>query len=293
MPHHPMSRQLWLAAAALALVGCGGSIPHQVLSGPAPTPPTAGAPSVLDGPFVVHRATERRSYAIDTRGVLTVQRDTVTTTDSLGSQLEVAYTAFAGTPRVTGSITAYRVRAGDGSLASPSTITLPIAFAATYATRGGALAFSAPLSTGCAAAAAVVQGARDLWTRTPDTLRIGSSWQDSTLVVSCRDGITLRAATVRVFRVTGAEVQDGAVSLTLVRESRATIVGDGHPTAEPVTVSGSATGSLVVRYRPDLDAFTSGEGTQLLTLVLSSRVVSQRVTQRTQSRITTSSIHEP
>ncbi len=286
-------RRVGSVVAVLGVAACRGTIPQQVLSGTAPATPVVTAPAALEGPFVVRRTTERRSFTLETRGVLTVTRDTVTSTDSLGAQLDVAYTAFAGTPRLTGSVTAYRVRAADGMFVAPASVTLPITFAAAYGPRGGALAFATPAATGCAAPAAIVQGVRDLWTRAPDTLRVGSVWQDSALVVSCRDGITLRASTVRVFRVVGAAMRGDAVELDIRRESRATITGDGHPAGEAVTVTGSASGVLALRYRPELDAFTSGEGMQTLELSLASSVVAQRVRQRTQLRLTATSVHEP
>ena len=293
MSHHASFRRSLVLWFALVVGACGGTIPQQVLSGAAPAAPVVAAPRVLDGPFVVRRLTERRSYTLETHGVLVVKRDTMTTTDSIASELDVAYTPFTGTPRITGSVTAYRVRAPDGSRTTPATLTLPITFAAAYAPRGGALAFSVPTIAGCTAPAAIVQSVRDLWTRAPDTLRVGSTWQDSTLVTSCRERITLRAATVRVFRVTAAAMRGDAIELTVQRETRATIVGDGHPAGENVTVTGTANGSLVLRYRPDLDAFTSGEGTQTLELSLASSVIAQRVSQRTQLRITATSVHEP
>jgi hypothetical protein len=125
----------------------------------------------------------------------------------------------------------------------------------------------------------VAQGLRDLWFRAPDTLRVGTSWRDSTSYVTCRDGIPLQLSVRRDFRVRAVAERDGRAVLTIQRDTRSTLAGDGVQFGERVQFSGSGSGTLQFELEPTTGEFLGGSGTSALEFTMQSRLRTQRVQQ--------------
>jgi hypothetical protein len=199
----------------------------------------------------------------------------------------VAFASLAPTGQVTGSLSIFRVEGPAPESPVPAGLTLPFAFSADYPAQGRQLVFStvspaAPCSSG---GLAVAQSLRDLWFRPPDTLRVGTTWEDSASYVVCRDGIPLRAEVRRAFRITGAEERVGRPTLLLSRSSRTSIEAEALLSGEAISVSGSGSGELSYAIDPADGEILSARGIAMLDLVVRSRLRTQRVHQVSDTRV--------
>jgi len=185
-----------------------------------------------------------------------------------------------------GTSGAHRVLAGSAAAATPPGLVVPFPFAGDFPSRGRQLELTQPASrTACASPAfGAAQSLRDLWFQPPDTLRIGTTWSDSSTYVVCRDGIPLQTSSARSFRVTAAADSGGRQVLTIDRIARGTIRGDGAQSGEPLTILGQMSGELTYQLAPATGDVLSVTGTSLLEFTLTSRLRTQQVRQR--SRIT-------
>ena len=273
--------------SALIVSACRSTIPEQPIGRAVLAPVVASAP-VGGGPWLYRPATQRRLATLDQQATVEIRQDTLTRTDTVSLHAEVAFTVFAGTSRVTGTISAYRVQAGTAAAGTPPGLSVPFPFAGDFPSRGHQLELTQPASqTACTSPAfGAVQSLRDLWFQPPDTLRIGSSWTDSSTSVVCRDGIPLQTASQREFRVTAAADDGGRAVLTIVRRAHGTLRGGGAQAGEPLTIAGTTTGDLTYQLAPTTGELLSATGTSLLEFTLTSRLRTQQVRQR--SRITVS-----
>lgn len=276
-----------LSVCALSLTGCRGSVPEQVFSKPLPVvaPPTA---PTVGGVWTYHPPTERHAYILEQRAILTISQDTTVRVDSVFSHAEVAFTALVATGRVTGSLSVFRVEGAAHAPSTPAGLVLPFAFSADYPAHGRQLVFSTASATApCTSSGlAVAQSLRDLWFQPPDTLRLGTAWDDSASYVICRDGIPLHAIVQRTFRVTGVEERAGRLALLLSRSSRTAIEAETRLSGEATSVSGSGTGELSYAVDPGNGEILSARGISVLDLVVQSRLRTQRVRQVSDTRVT-------
>ena len=274
---------------AFLVGGCTGSVPEQAITRAVPQPAiAASAPTVTAG-WGYHASPTRHQFVVAQRALLTIRQDTTTRTDSVFSRTELGYTVFASTGRLTGSVTTFRAQLGTAAAATPVGLRVPFAFVATLsASRHTQLEFLSPVgaTTPCASVAlSVSQSLRDLWFQPPDTLRLGTSWEDSATVMICRDGVPLRSIVRRTFRVRSADGAAGHVILTVVRTSRASIEGVGAQSGEAVKVNGNSAGELIYRIDPATGTILSADGESTLLLQLSSRLRSQEIRQTAEMRI--------
>ena len=275
------------AGPALLLSACRSSVPEQPLGRAAPTPVVAVA-LAGGGPWLYRPATQRRSVTLEQQATVEIRQDTLTRTDTVSLHADVAYTVFAGTNRVTGTISAYRVQAGTAVAGTPPGLGVPFAFAGDFPSRGRQLELTQPASqTACTSAAfGAAQSLRDLWFQPPDTLRLGTSWTDSSTYLFCRDGIPLRAASQREFRVTAFADAGGRTVLTIVRRARGALRGEGAQAGEPLTISGTTSGELTYQIAPTTGELLSAGGTSLLEFTLISKLRAQQVRQRSRISVT-------
>jgi hypothetical protein len=272
---------LLLIGPALLVSGCRSSIPEQPIGRSAPAPVVSAAPAG-GGLWLYRPATQRRTVSLDQQAVVEVRQDTLTRADSVSLHADVAFTMFAGTNRVTGTVSAYRVQSGAAAAATPPGLGVPFPFAGDFPAHGKQLELTQPSSQSACASPAngAVQSLRDLWLQPPDTLRLGTVWDDSSAYVLCRDGIPLRTVNHRQFRVTGAAEQDGRQVLTVIRNARGTLSGDGAQSGEPVSITGTSSGEMTYQLAPSTGELLSARGTSVLDFTLTSRVRMQRVRQR-------------
>ncbi len=194
----------------------------------------------------------------------------------------MAFATFASLGRVNGTITAFRVQSGGSATAgAPAGLTLPFAFVGDYSARGQQLVVTTPRSpTPCASAQlSVTQAVRDLWFRAPDTLRVGTTWTDSTSYTLCRDGLPLQASVRRTFRVTGVSDRDGRTIITTLRTSRTSLSGGGRQAGDAISVDGAGNGELTYELDASAGAILSARGTTTFEFVLRSKLRAQRVRQ--------------
>ena len=274
-----------LLVVAVMVAACRPPIPQQVIVPEAPPPAPVVVASVTAGPWSWTPVRERRSYLVTQSALITTRQDTLTQIDSVSSELSAAFTSFVTANRISGAVTAFRVATGARNPSTPAGLSFPIAIAATGTPSGFGIDLQWSMTTPvegapCSTTAwTVVQGVRDLWFRAPETLRLGTTWRDSTSYTSCRDGIPLKLHMERTFRVSGVIEREGRAVLTVLRETLTTLSGEGTQFGERVQFTGTGMGSLQFELEPASGELLTGSGTSALALTMQSRLRTQRVQQ--------------
>jgi hypothetical protein len=270
---------------AFGLMACHTRVPEQAVHRPAPVATTAPV-SAPSGRWAYRPAAPRRVYTLEQRAQLTIRQDTIEHSDSVMSRVVVAFMLTGQGSTVTGTVSEFGVRSAGHGMTVPPGVAVPFPFSATYEDRARQLSFIAPSAAPCVTPALpIAHSLRDLWFQAPDTLWLGRSWNDSTSYASCRDGIPLRTAVLRAFRVSDVAEHDGHVFLTVHRTSSTTIEGDGAQSGEPVSITGSGTGELAYMVDVDAGQILSARGTSILQVVLRSKFRTQTVRQTSDIRI--------
>jgi hypothetical protein len=272
----------------LAVGGCGGRVvPRQVLTKPV----MASVATVSEDSSWQYRPASRRlAYAVDQRAQLVIREDAAASVDSVSSHAEVAFSVSALTNQVTGVVTAFSARHSGEVGAVPQGLSLPLPFTATFGDGGRELIFVAPSAPSCLSPSVpVLHTLRDLWFKTPDTLRVGTTWADSASYSSCRDGVPLRSVVTRTFRVTSGGRLGGRLQLIVRRVLQTTINGDGTLAGEPVSVRGTGTGELEYTLDPVGGEVVSARGSSSLELTFHGKLRTQTVRQAGEIRIDRSS----
>ncbi len=286
---HTMLRRsvIAIAASGSLLAAChSGTVPNQVLTKPAPASAPA-ASARASGVWAYQSPMQRQGFVMDLRAVITIRADTVTRTDTVSSHAELSFSVVPSTRGINGSVNAFVVEGGGRPGATPAGLAIPFPVRADYSARSAQLDFTAPHDDApCGSIAlAAAQSLRDLWFRPPDTLRVGTTWEDSSAYVVCRDGIPLRTTARRSFRISGASEQNGRVLLSISRATRMTLEGAGTQFGEAVSVSGTGNGQLVYDLDPISGEIIFAHGNSTLDLSLRSRLRTQSVRQLAEMRI--------
>jgi hypothetical protein len=262
-----------------------GTVPNQVFTKPPPPPSVVVPTPHANGPWAFRPSTQSHDFTLDQTAIVAIRVDTATRTDTISTHAELTVATTAGA--TSGSVSAYAVQAAGRVAATPPGLALPFPFRAEYPAGGQQLGFTAPRDvTPCSSLAlAAAQSLRDLWFKAPDSLRVGTTWSDSSSYTACRDGVPLRVTARRTFRVAGFSDLDGKVMLTIARTSRSTIDGTGVQFGEGVGVSGAGSGSLDYELDTASGIVVSAKGTAVLDLTLRSRVRTQVVRQTVEIRI--------
>ena len=284
-----MLRSAVIAAASSCalLAACrSGPVPHQVLTRSAPAnvaAPIMAAP----GPWVYRPSMKQQHFLLDQRAVLSIRADTSVRADTVSSHTEVAFTAAPAAIGISGTVAAFLVQSAGRGATVPAGLAIPFPFRGEYSTRASQLEFSSPREVvQCESTSlAVAQSLRDLWFRPPDTLRVGTTWEDSSSYVLCRDGIPLGAMVHRRFRVSGTTERAGRLLLTVSRTSRTVIEGTGAQFGEAVGVTGAGSGQLAYEFDPQNGEVVSASGDATLDLSLRSRLRTQVVRQAVEIRL--------
>ncbi len=284
--HTMLRRSVTAIAASCALcAGCHSStIPNQILTKPAPAAvPAAGARTSES--WAYRESTNLQKFSVDQHA--TIRFDSSAKTDTVSSHAEISYTASPAARSVNGSVEAFLVDGTGHTPATPTGLTTPFPLRAEYSARAVQLDFTAPRdATPCGSTAlAAVQSLRDLWIKPPDTLRIGTSWTDSSSYIVCRDGLALRATVRRNFSVSGVAETSGRVLLSIARTSQTAIDGNGAQFGEAVDVKGTGRGQLFYMLDPATGEIASASGTSSLELSLRSKLRTQVVTQSVTTQI--------
>ena len=269
---------------ALMAGACSPLLPSQGRRGPAT--PVARAVDPLAPPWVVRDAGMRRKQQVEVRALLTSQVDSLVRVDTLRSFLEVAWSSVPGTtpPRVAGLITDVRGALGDAGLTAPAGLSLPFSFTSEIRDASSQPTFLVPDASSCSSVAGtVVHGVRETWLTLPDTLAPGRVWADSSVYLTCRDGIALTVEVVREFTPSVARRRDGQLVVLITRRSRSRVAGDGVQFGEPIVLLGEGEGLLSLEVALVGGVILYGEGTSELRLEMRGRRRSQRLVQ--ESRI--------
>lgn len=261
------------------VAACRSAAPVPAALPPPVQPILVAAPAPIVDTWRYRPTVERRAFVLSQRAVVTIKQDTTTRVDTVTSRAEVNFgTANA---RIAGSITAFLAGGAGRELAPVAGVRFPVVLAASIPASGAQLAFSAPLAASpCEApATTVAHSVRDLWFRSPDTLRVGTTWSDSARYAICRDGIPLQLHVIRDFRVTRSVERDGQIVLTVVRASRTALTGEGDQFGERVSVMASGTGALTYEIAPLSGELLGAQGTSALDLTFRSALRTQQARQ--------------
>jgi hypothetical protein len=275
------------AVSCVLLAACqSGPVPNQVLTKPAPVSASPPAPR-SNGAWINRPSTALQRFTLDQHAVVTIGLDTAARTDTLSSHVELSFTGAPAGRSVNGTVSAFLVGGAGRAAATPAGLVTPFPFRAAYSASGVQLGFTAPADvTPCSSAErAAAESLRDLWFDAPDTLRVGSTWSDSSSYVTCRDGIPLRSTVHRMFHVSGSTARDGRVLLSVARLSRTVIDGSGSQFGDSVTVSGSGNGQLAYDFDPANGEILSASGNATLNFSLRSSQRTQIVRQAVEIRI--------
>jgi hypothetical protein len=279
------------AAAIVALTAAcrSGPIPNQILTKPAPvqTPHAPPAVAAAAGPWAYRASSALQRFTVDQNAAITVGLDSAARTDTVSSHAEVAFTSVPAMHAVDGTLGAFLVGGTGRTAATPAGLHTPFPFRASYPGPNRQIEFTSPADvTPCSSTElAAAQSLRDLWFQTPDSLRVGATWSDSSSYVTCRDGIPLRATVHRMFHVAAATVRNGRTILAVTRLSRTLLDGHGVQFGDSVVVTGAGNGQLA--YDLDLSSgqIDSATGTATLDFSLRSSQRMQVVRQTVEIRI--------
>lgn len=284
--HTMLRRPLTAIAASCALcTACRSStVPNQILTKPVPA--AASVPGAhISASWAYRESTKLQNFLVDQHA--TIRFDTSAKTDTISSHAEIGFTASPAAHSVNGNVLAFVVDGAGHPAATPLGLPIPFPLRAEYSARTTQLDFTTPRdATPCGSmAVAVLQSLRDLWIKFPDTLRVGTSWRDSSSYIVCRDGIPLRTTVQRSFNVSGATELSGRVLLTVSRISQTMIEGTGSQFGEAVDVKGTGRGQLFYMLDPATGEIASANGTSSLELSLRSKLRTQVVTQGVATQI--------
>ncbi|MBI1808379.1 MAG: hypothetical protein HYR75_00660 [Gemmatimonadetes bacterium] len=212
-------------------------------------------------------------------GTVRVEQDSVVHVDSVASHVDVSF-AMARTGYFAGHVTAFHALGPGGSSAVPAALVLPLPFSGRIDTKGTvALVPPSPSSECSSPAPAVVLSSRDLWIRVPDTVRVGSTWDDSSTTSLCRDGIPLLSTIRRSYRVEKTEMRGSVLALVVSRDQRSSLDGAGSQRGEPVRISGTGEGRMTLSLAASTGAVLEAAGHSTLTLTFTSARRTQHVQQ--------------
>jgi hypothetical protein len=262
------SGRVAIAAGAFLAAACQGTVPNQVMTKPVPASAPAPQPRARD--FWVFKSQQNRQlFVIDQHAIVTTRRDTATRADSVSSHTELSlYSADESGANIHGEVTAFTVRAGGAPAAVPVTIPFPLQFTAMFSAHDRQVVFDMTGYGECGTPSFVaIQSIRDLTFHLPDTLRIGTTWQDSSAYLICRDGIPMNATVRRTFRVTGTAQENSRTLLLVSRSSHTELGGNGFPFGELAIVTGMGNGALVYKIDPASGEIISALGSATLDLV--------------------------
>jgi hypothetical protein len=274
----PSVRVARVLLAALAATGCRGTIPEQVLAKPTPIV-AAAIPEPTSGPWLPRPTGAPTSFAIEQAARVRIEQDSVTREDSVASHTDVSLSIWRG-GRFAGSITAFSSSGTGQASVTPRGLMFPLSFSGTISASGVLeVALPAPGATCASPGPSVILSSRDLWLRLPDTLRIGTTWTDSSSTMTCRDGIPLRMNAHRTFRLERSDARDAGVVLLVSRSQRVTLDGAGSQWGEAVRVSGAGAGEMILTLDAGTGVVVEAAGHSTLDLTFMSPRRTQRVHQ--------------
>jgi hypothetical protein len=170
---------------------------------------------------------------------------------------------------LSGSVDSFAVTRGEGIPAPENPAEVHIRFSAVLVPTGQVRAFEGPPAEGCGSPVqSLLAQARDLVVAVPASLTIGSTWRDTTAVVTCRGDIPVTTRAVREYVVEGRDSVAGAAAIRVRRTSTMTLGGRGTQGGEPVSVSGTGAGTATLYLSPSVGALLGATGTSRSTLTV-------------------------
>ncbi len=232
-----------LATVLLLVAGaCSAPIPRQ-----SPTPVESPAPIAAPATpslWVIAGDLLAREYLVEQAAEISVTTDSVTSTDSSTLVVAASVRSTAG-GGVSGLVRSATVRVAAVNDSVFPGVALPLVFSGAPPSRGiqHALTGRTLPADPCQSPAHVLLGSiRDLFVPLPDTLKIGTTWADSSVSESCRGGARLAGGTTRRFSVRRYEVRDGLPVLLVDHRSTSRLRGTATRGGDTTVVEGLGSG---------------------------------------------------
>lgn len=162
----------------------------------------------------------------------------------------------------------------------PGNFPIPVSFS--LASPGESWTRTTPAEGSCSVDAAIAAVAREVVFTAPRRLDIGVTWQDSSVVPTCRDSIPLEVISVRRYRVVQSGVSADPNLVAVERTTTTRLRGTGRQFGESVTITGRGSGTMRFTLARTDGSIVTGEGEQTLDLQLDGRRRTQEVRQTTQ-----------
>lgn len=275
-------RTLVLVAVCCLLSSCAprsGGAPSR-----GPTPPARARLTVdsLAAPWEFRDLGRPRTQQIATAAVVHSTVDSVTRVDSVATDVRLEWSVLPDREprRVAGLVRSFSIRGtGDSAWRALPALTLPTSFVAAIAASDGAPVLVNPDAASCLASAAAAGGWRETWVAPPSALRPGMTWSDSTDFPLCRDGVVLEVTSLRRFTATAAVVHQGRVVVSVTRESRVRMSGNGVQFGDSVRVRAEGESTATLLLSRDGGVIVAGNGESELRLTFEGRRRTQQLVQ--------------
>ena len=274
------------AVVAILLVGACRPTPV-VVTPPPSTPPVPTAPD-LNGPWDVVSG-ESVSYKIVVDAfIMSRYTDSSSvirpTYDSTSTVATISWSNRAAT-RWNGQLTSFATGPRVGPVVPVGGVRFPVTLTYSARTPDGPWVRTAPSESACSVESVVAGIGRDVLIPVPTRVRRDAVWQDSSTVTICRDSIPLEVTSLRRYRVVEAVAVGGEVHLRIERTTTTRLRGTGRQLGEPVTITGSGSGTMRFTLARTDGFIVTGEGEQTLDLRLEGRRRTQEVRQTTRINV--------
>ena len=266
----------------------GACRPTAVVVTPQPSTPSVPTAPDLNGPWnVVSGQSVSYNIVVDASMVarytdsLSAIRPTY---DSSSTVTTLSWSNRTAT-RWNGELTSFATGPRVGPLVPVAGVRFPVTLTYSARTPDGPWVRTAPSESGCSVESVVAGIARDVLTPVPSRVRRDAVWQDSSTVTVCRDSIPLEVTSLRRYRVVEAVAVGDDVHLRIERTTTTRLRGTGRQLGEPVTITGSGTGTMRFTLARTDGFIVMGEGEQTLDLRLQGRRRTQEVRQTTRINV--------
>lgn len=245
---------LFLTLAAGIVAACSSTVPAPEPARLPPiqavdsTPPTARITWVLrpqSGTYRYEIWNEAIVEIIDSTKTQNPTRggDTRRVPVSTRAVVTLALTPLGSNIRITGVVDSFTVARTELIPPPTDSVTSSTEFTASFDTDGYLTEFSGSPTSACDSPLDPLLGAaREALVPIPRSFSIGSMWHDSSLITTCRGGITIETMTVREYRIDGEGTSNDIPSIRVGRTVSITLKGTGMEHGQALTLTGDGLG---------------------------------------------------
>ena len=234
------------------------------------TAPASREPAVAGVAFRYTPGTYR--YTVHTVGSIELASDTLSRRIPVETTARFTLTLAPAAGRaltLTGSVDSFAVSRGEGIPAPDMATEARATFSAILSPTGNVSAFKPPPEQECGSPLhPLLTTARDLVVAVPQSLAVGSTWQDTATATTCRGEIPVTTHAIREYVVEGPDTLAGVPAIRVRRTSTLTLGGSGTQAGQPVALSGTGRGTATLYLSPAVGALIGAVGASRSTLTV-------------------------